>query len=112
MINFFFPSTVYAKPVDLKTNYALGGINTLGEGFTYLVAPGFQIAAVAVVLYFVVGAFKFVMSSGDKETIAGARAMMTHAIIGFILLMLMFSVLQFVPRLFGLQNFNLITPAP
>lgn len=109
MINLLSPTTAYAAPVQLKTNYALGGINSLGEGFTYLVSPGFQIAAVAVILYFIIGSVRFITSAGDKEAIAGARAMMTHAIIGFILLMLLFATLQFIPRIFGLKDFNLIT---
>lgn len=109
MIRIFFPTPTYA--VELKDQYAFGKINTLGEGFTYLVAPGFQIAAVAVVLYFIVGAFRFITSSGNKETIASARGMMVHGIIGFALLILMFSILQFVPKYFGLAGFVLIGPA-
>jgi hypothetical protein len=98
--------TAYA--VDLGKEYPLGAINSLGEGFGYLVGPGFAIAAIAVVFYFLIGAFKILVSGGDKGAMASAQAMITHAIIGFILLMLMFIILQFIPQAFGLTGFKII----
>lgn len=100
MINLIKPAYAAER---LGDNYAFGGIASLGEGLGYLVAPGFQIAAVAVILYFIVGAYKLITSSGDKEALASSRAMITHAIIGFVLLMLMFAVLQFVPKFFSIN---------
>lgn len=93
------------KPVlaaDLGQNYAFGPIKSLGEGLSYLVQPAFAIAAVGVVLYLVIGAVRMILSGGDKNAVAAARSSIIHAIIGFMLLILMFLILQFVPEFLGI----------
>lgn len=99
---------VFAVSTDLSQKYAFGIIPNLGAGFQALVGPGFTIAALAVVIYLVVGAMRWIMSAGDKNAIASARGMIVHAIIGFILLMLMFLILQFIPQRFGFEGFRVI----
>jgi hypothetical protein len=88
---------VYAV-VDISKEYAFGDLTNLGIGFSRLVAPGFAIAIVAVVFYFIIGGLKYLTSGGDKETISSAQKMITHAIIGFILLIFLFLAIEF---LFG-----------
>ncbi len=88
---------------NLSENYAFGKIGSLGEGLGYLIGPGFQIAAVVVVFYFLIAAFQYITSGGDKTAIASARARITHSIIGISLLILMFLVLQFIPKFFGID---------
>ena len=100
--------TAYAQSVDLGTNYGYGYINNLGEGFSHLVIPGFAIAGTGVSIYFLIGAFKVLTSGGEKEALSSARNMITHAIIGFILLMVMFLVLKFLPGFFGLGDYKII----
>ena len=95
--------TAYAA-VDIKKEYAFGDIESLGQGTSRLVLPTFSIATTAVVIYFLIGAFKYLISAGNKDQTASARAMITHAIIGFVLLMLAFFVIPFVlSNLFGIQ---------
>lgn len=89
--------------------FAFGWIENLGQGVGLLVAPAFSIATLAVVIYFLIGAFKWVQSGGDKEKIASARAMITHAIVGFAILMFAFLIFQFLlSRLFGINGFQII----
>lgn len=95
------------KSLDLAKEYGFGNINTFGEGLSKLVGPAFSVAAASVVIYFLYGAIKLMVSGGDKNEVAGARAMITHAIIGFVLLMMMFLILQFVPQFLGLKGFKL-----
>lgn len=96
-------------PVDIKKDYAFGEIESLGQSIQLLVIPAFSIATLAVVIYFLVGVIKLLISGGDKNAVASARAMITHAIIGFILLILMFFIFQFIPQWFGFQRLNIIT---
>lgn len=97
------------KTADLRGNYGFGDIDTLGQGYSRLVMPAFEIAGVAVIIYLLIGAFKFMTSGGDKEAKAQAQAMITHAIIGFVLLMLLFLIIQLVPEFLGMsETFNLI----
>lgn len=94
--------------IDLSKQYAFGNITSLGQGLGFLVGPAFMIAGVAVVIYFIIGAVRFIFSAGDKGAVQGARDMITHAIIGFILLMLMFLLFQFIPEFLGLGKFKII----
>lgn len=95
--------------VKIEDQYAFGNIKSLGEGVNLLVAPAFSIATAAVVIYFLMGAIKFLTAGANKDDISSARAMITHAIIGFIILMFAFLILQFVlSNLFGIKDFQLI----
>ena len=102
-------STVSA--LDLSTQYGFGRLPngqamTVGGAVNNLVQPAFAIAGFLVVIFFVVGAVRYIASSGDKEAVASARNMIVHAIIGFILLMFMFLFLKWFPGALGLENFN------
>jgi len=91
----FLPIPTYAQ-VDIGSKFGFGDIKSLGEATTRLVTPAFQLTAAAVVIYFLLGAFKYLTSGGNKEEVAGARQMIVHAIIGFIILMFAFLILQFI----------------
>ncbi len=90
-------------PIDIGNEYGFGDIKSLGEGVSRLVAPTFSLATALVIIYFLIGAFKFLTSSGDKESLASARGMIIHAIIGFVILMFAFLILQFIPQFFGFK---------
>ncbi len=92
----------FIAAVDISQQYAFGDLKNLGQGLDRLVLPAFGIAAVGVIFYFIFGAFKYISSGGDKEEVAKARGMITHSIIGFILLMALFLVIEFLfGKLFG-----------
>ncbi|EKD84924.1 MAG: hypothetical protein ACD_38C00139G0016 [uncultured bacterium] len=93
---------------NIGSCFGFGDITSLGQATSRLVIPVFSIAAAAVVIYFLLGAFKYLSSGGNKEAVAGARGMITHAIIGFLILMFAFLILQFlISSLFGITNFQL-----
>ena len=88
--------------VDISQEFAFGDLKCLGQGLDRLVNPAFSIAAFAVIIYFVIAGFKYVSSGGEKEELAKAQGMITHAIIGFVLLIMLFLVINFLfSRLFG-----------
>lgn len=90
--------------VDISKIYAFGDLQNLGQGIDRLVMPAFSIAAISVTLYFIFGGFKYMSSGGNKEEIAKAQQMITHAIIGFALLMFLFLTVTFVfSKLFGIN---------
>lgn len=93
--------------VDIGDKFSYGYIKTLGQGVNILVTPTFSLAIVLVTIYFLIGAFRFLTSGGDKEAVAGARNMITHAIIGFVILIFVFIVLQFIQEVFGFKLFFL-----
>lgn len=95
--------------VDIGSIFGFGDIKTLGEATSKLVGPAFAITAVMVILYFLFGAFKYIKAGGNKEEMAGARQMISHAIIGFIILMFAFLVLQYLlSALFNITTLKII----
>lgn len=80
---------------DLGT--ALGGTGKSGSSGR-LVALVFMVSGILVVFYFLLGAFDLITSQGDKNAIASARDKITHAIIGFVMLILVFLILQYLPE--------------
>src|SRR3989344_4887455 len=102
---FLLLTPAYAK-VNIGESFGFKDIKSLGQGTSQLIMPFFSLAAVIVVIYFMVGAYKYLTSGGNKEEVEGARQMITHAIIGFILLMFAFLVIQFLmSRLFNTTFF-------
>lgn len=109
MINILTKSLLtQADVINLGDQYGFGHISTFGQGLGYLINPAFAIAGIAVLFYLIMGAFKLLTSSGDKATVDSARNMITHAIIGVILLMAMFLILKFIPEFFGLKGLEFI----
>ena len=101
-IYYLLSTTPIFAAVDISKEYAFGDLKNLGQGLYRLVLPAFGIAAAGVIFYFIFGAFKYISSGGDKEEVAKARGMITHGLIGFILLMSLFLVINFLfARLFG-----------
>lgn len=94
------------KPVDLCTQFSFCQYGTLGKLLSHFLPTVFTIAGVGVVFYFLIGAFRIITSGGNKEAIAGARNMITHAIVGFVLLMLVFLFALFISEFLGLQGFS------
>ncbi len=94
--------------VNIGEKFGFGDIQSLGQATDKIVDPIFSFVAALVVIYFLWGAFKFLSSKGDKEAVAEARGMITHAIIGFIILMFAFLILQFLlSSLFKITDFRL-----
>jgi hypothetical protein len=85
------------------------GYSSAGQFITTLITPIFSIFAFAVLFYFIWAGFLWMTSGGDKEKISKAKGMMTHVVIGLLVLILSFLVLQFFLRgLFLTNKFNII----
>ena len=78
-----------AHASDLSTIYAFGPIKSLGQGINYLTGPAFMIAGLGILFYLLYAAFKMITAGTDKNALEQARGMITHAIVGFLLLMMM-----------------------
>lgn len=90
------PYTLYpAYAVDIGGNFGFGKLTSLGKITSMLMPAVFSIATAMVVIYFLFGAYEYISAGGDKEGIDKAKKKITHGIIGFIILMFSFLVLQF-----------------
>lgn len=105
-------SSVFAQPreTDIPPG-VLPGVDptttTLGE----LIASALQIifiaAALAVLIYLVIGAFKWITSGGDKDAIGKARGSIVNALIGLFLLALAFFITVLVGQIVGVNILDL-----
>lgn len=94
-------------PVDINCYFGFGNISSLGQGISLLTGPAFAIATAGVVIYFVIGSVRFLLSGGDKNALEGAHKMIVHAVIGFIILIFAYLILQLIPQIFGLKIYLL-----
>lgn len=94
--------------IDLSKSYGFGDVQSLAEGLSRLTQPAFNLAAIAVLIYLLIGALKYLTSSGDKNALSEAQNMITHAIIGFVLLVLLFLIMKFIPEALGLPGLSVI----
>ncbi len=101
---------VYAAPINLSEEYSFGGIDTLGQGISYLVTPALALAGVIFMFWFLWAAFDLIISGGDKEKVAAARNKINHTLIGLSLLIVLFLILQYLPEALGLKGFKIIGP--
>jgi len=65
--------------------------------------PMFEVTAGIVIIYFLIGAFFYLKAGGEKEEIAKAREMMNHAIIGFLILMVAFFMIDYIMKAFDID---------
>lgn len=89
--------------VNLATSYPFAVVGSIGELINKLIIPAFSVAGILLTFYLLFGAFKFLTAGGDKQAVSGARAMITHAIIGFFALIVLFLVMRFIPEFFHLN---------
>jgi len=126
LYSLFFPISVSAANVNPNPNpdpdcidpgggisigkcFGFGEFTSLGEVVSKIVPAMFSVATAVVVLYFLVGAFKYIQSRGNKEEVAAAQNIIIHAAIGFIILMFAFLILQFLlSSLFEIDKFKII----
>ncbi len=105
-------TTVFAQSpsgIPIGDKFGFGNIKTMGEATSRLVDPAFSIAAVMVVIYLLSGAFQYLTSGGDKEAIDAARKKMTHAFVGFLILMMSFLAIKYLLfALFQITGFEII----
>lgn len=76
------------------------GINNL---LSNIIGLFFAAGAIAFVIMFIWGAVQMILSGGDKEAITKARAKITWAIIGVVLMSLSYFVFQLLQDITGFQ---------
>ena len=81
------------------------GAEGISQFLTNLVALIFSLAAVVLIFMLIWGAFEWLTSGGDKESIAKARSRILSAIIGIILFGIAFAVMQVLGTFTGFTFF-------
>lgn len=95
-----------AKPI---TNPAIKDItNKSGSDFfsdllPALVTLGFVIGSLIFVFFLITGAITWMTSGGDKSKLESARGRLSSALIGFILLLVVFALIQLIEKFFNIN---------
>lgn len=78
-------------------------------GYTvYLWKVSINLGALAVIVFFVWGAFEWITAGSDSKKTETARSRMTNAIIGLVILVSSFTILSFVSKIFFGKDFDLL----
>ena len=103
-------NTVPATKIQLPS--ALSGIANLRLGtlLSHLTQFLVVVAALLAFLFFVYGGFKWLMSSGDKKKVEEAQKTLQYAIIGLVLVLLSFFIINFIGMLFGVSLLKFTLP--
>jgi hypothetical protein len=88
---------------------ASGGLSTLTALILAVIQLLLIVAVVAALIFILLGAIKWIVSGGDKQSLAGAKAQITYALIGLTLAFLSIMILRLVS---GFFNLNLGTGQP
>lgn len=80
---------------------------TLERYFTVLLGFFTALGGVAFLIYFILGAFAYLTSQGDREKITRAQRYISNAIIGLLLLILAWAITGIIGIMLGFDILNL-----
>jgi len=81
-----------------------GTNSTIGNIITNILPYIFGAAAIALLIYLVLGGLQMMLSRGDPKAMQSAQGKITNAIMGFVIVVVSFLIVQLFGQLFGLQN--------
>ncbi len=64
----------------------------------------FGAAGIALLIYLIMGGFQLMLSRGDPKAVQSAQGKITNALIGFIIVIIAFSIVQLLGQLLGLKT--------
>jgi len=76
------------------------GAPNIGEVVLNVVKFILGITGAAALLAIIIGGLRYVMSGGNEERIEGAKKTLTYAIIGFVVIILAYTILTLIDRIF------------
>lgn len=87
-----WPKSVHAQPAQLTEIFDVVG------KIIELLAPA---AAIAFLIMLIIGAYQFITAGGDPKGAAAARATLTYAVIGVVLVVASWLILQLIQEITG-----------
>ena len=88
----------YAYTIDSPTEF-----DNIGAVFGTLLPNIFIGAGLLTLLYLILGGFKYLTSGGDEKAVTGAKAMLTNAIIGLIIIFSSWWIMHIIEIIFGIS---------
>lgn len=88
------------------------GFPTLGSFITNTLTISFAVAILVVLVMLIWGAFEWITSGGDKETVGKARGRIVNALIGLAVLAIAFALARVAAQFLGFDIGNIEIPKP
>ena len=88
------------------------GYSDLGNFVTNVMTLAFGIAILDVLVMLIWGAFEWITSGGDKESVGKARNRIINALIGLAILAVAFALARVASQFLGFNIQNITIPAP
>lgn len=85
-------------------NFRFPAAGGLGQVIFVATQYIFIIAGLVLLFYLISGGFAFMTSGGDPGKLKEARATITHAILGFLLIFIAYWIIQLVGTIFGISD--------
>lgn len=76
----------------------------LGVLFTNILPYVFGIAGIVLLVYLIIGGFGFMTSRGDPKSTQIAQSRITNALIGFVIVVFAYTIIQILGQIFGIQG--------
>ncbi len=101
--SFLVTSAAYAQQ-EIKITPPAQGYNDLGNFITNIIQLSFALALLVVLIMLVWGAFEWISSGGDKETVGKARGRIINALIGLAVLSIAFALATVGAQFLGFEK--------
>lgn len=92
----------YGPLEDVTANRFSG--NNIGSIVSGLLTYIFPIAGFLLLLYLIFGGYQFMLSRGDPKALQDAKAKITYALIGFIIIFVAYWLMQLIARILSIPD--------
>lgn len=93
------------------SEYQVATLSCIWPLMSNIINAAIVLSAVVALYFIIISGIRFISSRGDTEAISNAKKTLTFAIIGFIFIILAFTLFNFVFTLTGIDQ-NAVTPNP
>ncbi len=90
------------RTIELPNGFPTGGLSIIATIIVNLVLLALIIIFILAFSYLVIGGLKWIASGGDKQALASARSAITYAVLGLVLALVSFAIINFVSCFFGI----------
>lgn len=102
---FFLLVFLFAKPVFAagEVDNGVATLKFLEIIFSNVVSAAIALAGIVLFVMFLIGGFRFITSGGDPKATEAARGTLTHAVLGLVVILLAFLILQLIKTITGVD---------
>jgi len=101
LLNYFFTSHAHATEVDEPGGYAT--LDQLTVIFGNIVSIVVGIGGILAFIALIIGGFRYMTARGDPKALSSAQGMLLWAIVGLVLIIISWLIIQFIAQFTGLD---------